>query len=105
MSLIDAFINIVTELGKIVYVILRFVFWDKIVVWAGMTIQSHAGEGAKWLYYIVLFVVIPFIVVTWSIAKTQAGIESMHATLTGIFLKLLAIGLAVFVITFVLSSM
>ena len=93
-----------TEIGKIIIIIAK-AFWNSVVVWAGMTIQNYAGEPAKWLYYLILFAVIPFVVITRSIAQMQAGIESFHASLASLFLKLLAIGLTVFIITFLLSQM
>lgn len=91
------------ELGKIIIILLTAVYNG--FVWGGDVVAEYGGEPARLLFYIIVLIVIPFILITHSIAKTQAGIEGMHAALAGLFLKAIAVGLITFVILFILSAM
>jgi len=90
------------ELGKII-VILAKAFWNA-VNWSGDVIARHAGPSAKWFYLIVVFIVIPFILITKFIADMQRGTEAFQGGISKLFLKLLAIGIVTFLIIFVLSK-
>lgn len=99
MSWVEPF----AEVGKIILVI-AFAIWN-FIMWGSNIVAEKAGEGSRILYFIIVFVMIPFLIISWTYAKSQATMEDSQAFITRVFFRMLVVGLIVFAILFILSQM
>lgn len=102
MNWYDPFFEIFVEIGKVIIILLTTVY--NTFIWSGDVVATYGGEPARLLFYIIILLVIPFILISYSIAQTQASIETFQAGTASFFLKAVIVGLIVFVLLFVLSQ-
>jgi len=94
--------KILTDLGRVLLWGLGKVF--EVFNWGRQIFIQAGGEPAGLLYIVILVVFIPLVIILHTTSGTQASIENFQKLVASTALKLIIVGLIIFVILFVLSG-